>query len=306
MKNNDTQSTCPLRDTLLKRIEHEQLSPRPRAFFQGRECLVWSLWLLSVAVGAFAVAVSLFVMTYSQYELYEATHENFLTFFVEALPYIWFIVFGIMVYVAMYNLRHTKHGYRYPLWMILLSSVVLSLVAGSALQLFGFGYKVDSFLGQNLDMYMSQNKYEQKLWQVPGEGRLIGRQVLTTVKPAQVVVFEDLTGQRWQMDVSELMERDMQLLASGETVRLLGKSINNNLHSFHACGAFPWMLEEEVTLKAMSQERQTFIEQVHLHARKADERLSLLGGKTFASTSLPAQSVCANLAVVRRMPIPAQ
>lgn len=292
-----------LKNTLLERIEAEQVCPRSRMFFRGRECLVWFLWSISVVVGAFAIAVSLFVVTHRQYELYEATHDNFFTFMVEMLPYLWIVVFGLMVYVAVYNLRHTKHGYRYPLWMILASSVVLSFAGGSALQFFGFGYSIDNVLGRNMEMYMSQDKLEQKMWQAPSEGRLLGKQVFTTLSPEEFVVFEDATGQRWRMDVSELQSRDMELLASEKTVRMLGLTKNNELFIFHACGALPWMIEREVTVDDMNRERKAFLQRVYSHSLREDERSALLEGETFASTSLPKRSVCADLTAMRRMPV---
>ena len=59
-----------------------------------------------------------------------------------------------------------------------------------------------------------------------------------------------------------------------------------------------------MTVHDMSVERQAFIELVYDHAKKAEERLALLEGDTFASTSLAEESICANIAAVRRMPIP--
>ena len=253
-------------------------------------------------IGAFAVAISLFVVTHRQYELYEATHENFFTFVVDVLPYLWLITFGVMVYAAIYNLRHTKRGYRYPVSIIILSSVLLSFAGGSALQMFGFGYSIDNLLGQNMTMYMSQAKLERKLWQRPEEGRLLGRQVLTTEDPNTTVIFEDIGGQRWNLNVSDLSTRDIELLSSSDQVRLLGKAVNPKLYMFHACGAFPWMIESGVTIKDMSRERDEFVERIYSHMRTAEKQLKLLEGATFATSSIQTESVCATIAAVRRMP----
>lgn len=293
----------PLKTALFEQIETEKVCPHPRIFFQGRECVVWSLWFLSIVIGALAIAVSLFVVTHFQYEIYEATHENFLTFIVDVLPYIWIIVFGLMVYVAVYNLQHTKHGYRYPLWMIFASSIVLSFAGGSALQFFGFGYSIDNVLGHQMPMYTSRDKLEQKLWQVPEDGRLVGKQVFSTLSPTSTIIFEDSAGQRWRMDVSELQARDIELLASEKPMRLLGKAKDANLKIYHACGVFPLMVEREVTMADMLDERRAFVERVNKNAAKAAERQLLVEASTFASTSLPRQSICANIAAFRRVPI---
>ena len=291
----------PLKAQLFERIESEQVCPRPRWVFASRECVVWFLWFISVVVGALAVAISLFVVTHHQYAFYEATHDNWFTFAVEVLPYIWIFIFLFMLYTAFYNLQHTKHGYRYPVWMIVSSSIVLSFAGGAALQLFGLGYSVDKVLGDHMAMYMSQEKLERKLWQAPHEGRLLGQQLLSTVVPTSTIVFKDVHGVHWRMDVSELQEQDIALLASKRSVRILGKEMNEVVPIFYACGAFPWMLDTNTSLKEMSAERKTFLEWVYRHAHRAKDRVALLEGETFASTTLNKMSVCADIAAVRRM-----
>jgi hypothetical protein len=185
-----------LKDALFKRIESEQVCPKSRFFFLCRECSVWLFWVLSVVVGAMAVAVSLFVVMNRQYAFYEATHDNWLTFMVEALPYLWFLVFGLMAYFATFNIRHTVRGYRYPAWLIVGSSVAMSVVVGVLLQTSDLGHVVDNALGTHMKMYMSQEKMEQKLWQAPAEGRLLGQRVFEDTVPSTTVVFVDVDGGR--------------------------------------------------------------------------------------------------------------
>lgn len=292
----------PLKDTLFERIEKEQVCPHSRLFFQSRELAVWLLWLASVVIGSLAVAVSVFMVTHLQYELYEVTHENFFTFLVEVLPYLWIIVFALMVYVAIYNLKHTKYGYRYPVPVILLSSIVMSFAGGSALQFFGFGYVVDRTLGHQVSMYTSIDKLEKRLWQMPEDGRLVGKQVFSTLSPTSTVVFEDTIGQRWRMDVSELQSRDIELLASEKPVRLLGKAEDIKLRLFHACGALPLMNQEEVSVTDILGEREAFIQRIYRHTRQDEDKIIISNSGTFASSSFSKQSVCANIAVARRMP----
>jgi heme/copper-type cytochrome/quinol oxidase subunit 2 len=302
MKETNTQHK-PLKQTVFERIEAEHVCPRSRLYFQSRECLVWTLWLMSVVVGSLAIAVSVFVVSHNQYALYEATHENFLTFLVDILPYLWLIVFGVMVLVAVYNLRHTKRGYRYPVPYILASSVVLSFAGGSALQFFGLGYTIDSMLGERMGMYTSLEKHEERVWQAPTNGRLLGRQVFVTVRPTSTVVFADTTGQRWRLNVTELMERDRSLLSTEKRVRVLGTIVNDEVKIFHACGVFPWLMGQNVTLSQMSKEREAFLEMLYEQKRLAKERVALMEERTYATTSAeaPQKRRCAEIMVAKRM-----
>lgn len=293
----------PLKQALFERIEREQVQPRSRLFFRSQECFVWFLWFLSVVVGSFAVAISLFVVLHRQYALYETTHDNFFTYLVDVLPYLWIVVFGLMVAGAVFNLRHTKRGYQYPIWKLILSSLVLSFAGGSALQFFGLGFTIDSILGKQMNVYTSQEKLEERLWQEPEDGRLVGRQVLTTLSPTTTVIFEDVRGGRWQMTVIDLFESDRELLGEGGQVRVLGGLTDGTGKVFHACGVFPWMMDRSVTVSDMSRERAAFVQKVYDMKHRAEERLALMEERTFASSSTERNTMgmCAELTAAKRV-----
>jgi hypothetical protein len=293
-----------LKNTLLDRIEREKLQPRSRMFFHSKECVIWALWLISVAVGALAVAISVFVVTHRQYEIYEATHENWFTFMVEVLPFIWVFVFCAMALFAVYNIKHTKKGYRYSVSTILASSIVLSFAGGSALQFFGLGYSIDAILGNQMPIYMSQVKIERQLWQQPEEGRLIGKQVATTVATSSIIIFEDGAGSRWRVEVQELAPKDMTLLASGINVRMLGETMSDPAKIFHACGVLPWMMHKGVTAQQMSDQRESFLQRANQVAQKTENSIADLEKELFIEDGAideQTKPICANIAAMRRI-----
>lgn len=293
----------PLKQALFERIEKEHVEPHSRLYFASQECFIWFLWFISVVVGAFAVAISLFVVTHRQYALYEATHDNFFTYLVGALPYLWIVVFGLMVAGAVFNLRSTKGGYRYPIWKLVLSSLVLSFAGGSALQLFGLGFTVDSILGKQMPVYMSQEKHEERLWLEPEEGRLLGRQVHSTLSPTTTIIFEDAEGRRWRMVVVDLFESDRVLLSEGKRVRVLGQVSDGSANIFHACGVFPWMMSRNVSMSDMSREREAFLEKVLEMRHRAEERLALMEERLFSTSSAERNDMglCAELTATKRV-----
>jgi hypothetical protein len=304
MHQNNPNDTKNLKNTLLQRIEEENVRPHSRMFFRSRECVIWALWLVSVGVGALAVAISAFAVTHRQYGLYEATHENWFTFMVEVLPFIWVIVFGVMAFLAVYNIKHTKTGYRYSVTTVLASSIVLSFATGSALQFFGLGYSIDSVLGEQMKMYMSQEKVERQLWQQPEEGRLIGKQVATTVATSSVIVFEDSVGGRWRVEVHELLPTDIQLLASGKNVRMLGEPMGEDVHIFHACGVFPWMMNREVTMRQMNEQRESFVLRAKKFAQQTERSVGDFEEDLFEATGTfdkKTMPICANVAAIQRV-----
>ena len=288
-----------LRSSVYDRIDCEKICPHSRLFFLTQEYFIWAVWISSILIGALAVAVSLFVLKYRQYAFYEATHENFFTFVIEALPYLWIIIFGLMAFVAVYNIRHTKKGYRYPLWQILGSSMVLSLAGGAALQTFGFGYSVDHLLGQQMRMYGSQEKLEEKLWQNPNEGRLIGHMLHQAMVPTSTVVFTDEAGGVWQVDVSELSIDERDLLEAEETVRLIGQISEKDIKLFHSCGAFPWTADKPMSRADMHAAREAFVMKVESYKERAEK---IAKPKEEAEElKEESENLCGTIAPVRRM-----
>jgi len=296
MENSELDKCQSVKASVFGRIQEEHLCPRPRLFFFTCECAMWCLWAAATAMGALAVAISLFAVSHHQYALYEATHENFFTFLVDVLPFLWFAVFGLMLLVGGYNLRHTKRGYRYPLWQIIGSSVLLSFAGGSALQMFGFGNVIDHELGEQMSMYASQEKIEQRLWQAPADGRLLGRQTNQTVEPT-TIVFTDISGNGWRVDVTDLSGPELDLLGKAELVRMLGLAENEEARIFHSCGVFPWTFDAHMTRDELYEARELFLSRVKGYREQAEHHMMEMATATAAETK---DGPCANMPVVRR------
>ena len=279
MNNNTKQpenNTCPpttrsVCGRVLDKLEADKLQPRSRMYFHTRECFVWTAWFISIIVGAAAVAVTLFVSLSVPYTIYEATHDNLLTAFVSALPYIWLVIFVLTAYLAIVNLRHTRRGYRYRTATLLGSSVFVSLLIGITLQAIGHGYQLDHKLGEWITAYPSYEKQRLAAWQSPGAGLLVGtllpyeHSTSTDESTAQEFVFADTEQTLWQIDTSELRESDIELLfAAGEQeVRLMGTSTSPGV--FKVCGVFPWVTGKFEDRTAMHRTREAFIETVREH-----------------------------------------
>ncbi len=232
------EGTFDLTSQILQKIESESVTPRAKWVYSTQEYLLWLLWFVTVLLGAISVAVTSFVFSHQRFALYELTHDNFVTFAVDVLPLLWLLLFGVMVVFAVFNMRHTRRGYRYPLWQILGSSVVLSLALGALLHLAGAGFSLDKKMGALARGYASQEKLELKWWQDPRSGRLVGSAMYVREGGATDIRFIDFEGVAWQLELDELHEEEVRLLTEGKQVRIFGVSDGG---VFHACGAMPWV-----------------------------------------------------------------
>lgn len=290
------------KSTVLKRIDEEKVCPRSRLFFHSRECFVWFFWFVSVLIGALAIAVTEFVVGHHQYALYELTHSSYITFLVDIIPYVWIVAFAVMTIVAVYNLKHTKRGYRWPVWMILASSMVLSFFGGTLMNILGFGHELDKQVGLHMSvMYTSQKDREMGWWQSPAEGRLVGVQVHTTMRPTSTLIFEDIHKKRWVVEISDLTDTERELLGSADEVRLMGMYYDDPVESFRACGAFLSADNDALPGEQRFKEKQEIIDRLRRYERLEQEREVLLESTSIASTSLPKATVCGEMKVLGRL-----
>ena len=276
-----------LKQSLWQKIESERVCPRPKWYFFCLECSLWLLWFLSVVVGSLSLAAAWYVISYQQYAFYELTHRNFLAFAVDTLPYVWLITFFAMAYLSVYNLKRTRRGYRYSTVFILGSSLAFSLLGGYGLQHFNLGHEIDETVGRHMPVYKTLGKTEEMRWQHPEQGRLLGRQVLSTLSPTTTIIFADVTGVRWRFDITELPDYDVYILKQEQKVRVLGKRTDDNTPVFHACAVFPSVMVEDMNEDKLMAEREHFI-----------NRLSELSG--YYKENRTENSICAGLAVLQR------
>lgn len=297
-------TSTSVKDRVFSSIADQQVEPRPCYVYWCENTAMWLVWLMTVLLGALATAVLIFTSTYRYYDIYEAMHDNFVTFFLQVLPWVWVVAFAGLMLVAMRGLRATRRGYRLSPWLVGGSSVGMSVLLGFVASAAGFGFVVDRTLGEYAPMYTSQAEREQILWQMPNDGRLLGQQQVA-VSATGTVLFTDTHGAVWTVEVQELRAADRELLATSKTVRLLGAPLETEPARFLACGVFPWMLDKKHAMKDLSAERKAYMSQMYAHSHTPVTRLREIEERALTSNadnqSAPDRKRCPEIAAVRRV-----
>ncbi|MFZ2682088.1 MAG: hypothetical protein WAZ14_03285 [Patescibacteria group bacterium] len=192
---------------VMQRIESEKIQTKSRVWFILHDLGFWSLWFLSALIGAFALSATVFVIQSSSWRWYLVTHDSFLDYATDVMPYVWLVLFGLMCVIAYVNLRHTPKGYKYSfLGLIVLNLGVTVLLAG-LLTAAGLGKFVDEQVGKHIPLYSSISKKQELEWFKPSQGLLIGE--VAALEQTQMIFI--LTAP----DASELVI-DGHLLSEGE------------------------------------------------------------------------------------------
>jgi hypothetical protein len=271
-----------LKNHILEAIKQQEIAPKSKVWFRSQQFLLWFLWFLATFLGAVAVAVSLSVWYWQRLAIYEITHPSFLSFLAEVLPSLWLLVFFLMLSLAVLDFRFTTRGYRHSLWLVSSGSLAVSVFLGSGLYVAGLGFTVDRWLGDYMVGYASQKKIEERIWQRPEEGRLVG--VYANLQSPDGRRFIDGGGRAWRVDLTDLSLEEKVFLESGAPARLWGVVIPDNPPAFHICNSFPLSLTPD-QMAEIRQSRERFLKKFE-KVRSAPEL-----------PNIKPEGLCANLMV---------
>lgn len=243
-QNNIATSSKTLKESVLRRIHDENICPKGKWVFLCNNGALWVLWTLTVVVGAVAFSEAIYVSMHSGIEFYDVTHTGLMEFVFETLPFVWLLTFLGVVVLAQYNMRNTKRGYRYAFWQVIGSSVVFTIFGGLVLHASGVSTVVDHMMESNMPGYMSVDARQEYMWDHPEAGRITGMFLEQDIQNG-VVRFLDTTDREWVVLTHELPPHDLELLLSGNRVRLLGEAATDTEpYNFYTCGVLPWMPEQ--------------------------------------------------------------
>lgn len=244
--------------SVLEKITDQSLTPVPKWRFLVVEYGVWFTWGLSIILGAVAFSVVLFFLSHAPFIFYEVSHDSILDLLIDVFPQAWLLVFVGMGIFAHYNLRHTKYGYKYRLWQVLLSSILFSCILGVMLHIVGTGIIVDKMLGNKMPFFEDFKHTQMRIWQMPQEGRIIGT-VLQNNQQLHIAQIADSEGRSWQLDTTALNPFDIELLMSGDEVHIIGIASSTQAGYFYGCAVLPRMPDMIPPVAQMRIDRDRFI-----------------------------------------------
>jgi hypothetical protein len=225
-----------IKESILKRLENTQCKPKARWRFIAKRAALWVPGFLAVMTGALSISVAIFSFVNSGWRFHRITHDSFLDFFVGALPYMWIVLTVVFLAVAIHQLRRTDRGYRYRLPELLLGSILLSIVLGVLIFMFGLGARLDVFATKMMPLHHGVIDRIETTWQAPEKGRLIG--VVSPID-AYTASLVDSRGVVWTLFTEEAIVRGPFSVEAMTMVRVLGFKQQDKTLVFTACAIFP-------------------------------------------------------------------
>ncbi len=242
MTTSNEQTHDHLAKRVLGRITDEHLTPHPRWKFLVRNYAFWGLGVFAVLLGALAFSATIFEVQNVDWRLFPATHTDSLSFFLATAPFIWVLALALFIFVGYMYVRRTAHGYRYPLIVITVGAMLLSFLLGSGLYAIGFGGEIEEAVGDHPPFYRPI-LVEERSWWLASQKGLLGGEVEKVSPGVTSFVLRDFSGQIWNVDTSDLRNRDLVAVARGGIVRIIGAPATSTSSIFHACFVFPWVMK---------------------------------------------------------------
>lgn len=220
---------------ILEKIKEQNIRPRARWHFLLKNYAIWASGLVALLVGACAFSVIVYLSNYSGFELGREMNKSWEEILLLTLPYFWLIFLAVFIFIFYYNLKHTKSGYRYPVWMVALLAVAGSVFLGGLLYAAGLGQEIDEVLGSQTKIYSTVMNPHIGFWSNPSEGRLLG--LVLTAPDNGSFSLVDREQKEWQVVLDSQAGSD--LVVFGQPVRLLGRQQDDG--SFLAIRVLPMM-----------------------------------------------------------------
>lgn len=230
-----------LSQKILQTIEDKQMKPKPKWHFLLKNWVFWILGIGAVFIGALSFAVIVFIVKNNDWDFYAYTHIHLVKFIFLTLPYLWVLIVVGLIALAQYQIKHTTHGYRYPLKYLLGVIMGCSVLFGLGFYQFGFGQTIDEKFVRQIPLYREMIHRRELRWEHPEEGRLAG-----TVREitSEELFLEDFSGKTWQVFYTQ--ETSMPPffeIEPNDRLRIFGKQQAEN--QFYAERLGPWLLREK-------------------------------------------------------------
>lgn len=229
---------------VLKKIEAQNITPRPRWHFVLRNIVVWVIAILCIIIGALTVSIMIFVFTHGAWDARELLQRGPFEHFFAIFPVMWLISFVLFLIFAEYAVRATKMGYKYSTMVLALIIIGISIIGGSILHLVGVSQRADNSFGEHVPYYKTVEMRQNRFLHIPENGRVVG--VVSEIGGDALTLINIMTDTVYYIDTRNTIQPKHMPIRVGMRVAVFGVQQSDNVIS----------AERIIPVKALHDERQ--------------------------------------------------
>lgn len=213
---------------ILEKIKSDHIKPKARWQFLLKNYLTWTTSLVALIISAASFSAMIYLLKFSDLALKNEIKKSSVEILLLTLPYFWIIFLIIFIFLIYYNIKQTKSGYRYPIWLLSLIALFSSIFLGSIFSVLGWGAKLDEALSKNAPFYGEMINPHMEFWSNPNQGRLLGL-VVTPLDEKNSFQLLDKDKNLWLVQLSPVLNGNIgELVNIRQPIRLLGKQTSDN------------------------------------------------------------------------------
>jgi hypothetical protein len=220
--------------SIIEAIKKEKIIPVPKWHFLLKNYVIWSLFFISAILGGIAFSIILLQLSDIDWDIARRVHPNTGEWLIAITPYFWIIILILFVGIAYHNFRHTEKGYKSGTFLILGTSVLVSLIAGSIVFATGISRHIETF-GNNIPRFREMHSPRMRLWMQENKGLMAG--VVKEIFQEEILL-RSLQDKIWNVDIRDAKLIDIPVLEVNQKIGVLGERIDN-MH-FKANEIRPW------------------------------------------------------------------
>ncbi len=225
-----------LKSKVLDRLKKQEVKVKPKWQFTLKNAAYWTSFGIATLLGAIAMSLVIFKLLNNDWDVYKLAGYTLPSFFFRTLPYLWILIFATFSFLSYNNFRHTKGGYKQPMAIVILASLLVSMVLGFLIYLFNGAQYLDQQALNRFKFYQSiEFKHRQELWSNPDNG-LIAGEVIELEEGS--FKLEDFKGNTWTIIIEDIEGGPERKAKVGDQLAITGEKLNN--YEFEAQAIRPW------------------------------------------------------------------
>lgn len=183
---------------ILDKIKEQNIQPKKRWEFLFKNYLLWFIFVLAIVLGGFASSATIFIFKHATV-VEMAPGFSPLRRLWANLPLFWLLSLSLFSFLAWYDFKNTKRGYKYHPLVIVLFSVILSVLFGVVIYSLGFGQKLEETFFKRVPFYQQMFGRGGRMLVEPDNGHIAG--VIQSIEGSKIVV-EDFKGRIFEFSTS--------------------------------------------------------------------------------------------------------
>lgn len=182
---------------VLEKIECEKICPTPKWCFVCKDAFLWILLGVCTLAVSLAFSLMIFLFISHDWDVYQLESGNLLRHILIYTPYLWIVIFLLLILLVSYSFGKTKDGYKYNIKKSVGVFVLIILFLSVASVLTGISALFQDSLKLRVPMYKSVIFDKYNIWDEPQKGLLAGR--VTKIKDKNNFDIKDFNQDFWHV-----------------------------------------------------------------------------------------------------------